>query len=82
MIKLEHNQLVLPLLPLRRLTPPHQKFYTMLSLLQDLSLPVLTIVQVALLVTYYLLAPLFDPLGDVKGPALTRYTRLKLNNGC
>lgn len=48
----------------------------MLSSLQDVSLPILIIAPVALLVPYYLLGPLFDPLRDVKGPALARYTRL------
>lgn len=40
------------------------------------SLPVLVAIPVALITLYYLLGALLDPLRDVQGPTLSRYTRL------
>ncbi|OJJ06606.1 hypothetical protein ASPVEDRAFT_140374 [Aspergillus versicolor CBS 583.65] len=43
---------------------------------QPLSVPLLISASGALLFLYYLVPALLSPLGDVKGPALARYTRL------
>ncbi|CAG8901745.1 unnamed protein product [Penicillium egyptiacum] len=50
----------------------------MISQLASLPYDVLTLIAAAstLLILYYLLWDLFSPLHDVKGPTLTRYTRL------
>ena len=48
----------------------------MLFTLQDVGSSGLILGLTALLVVYYLLGPFFDPLRDVGGPALARYTRL------
>lgn len=40
------------------------------------NLPVIIVTPVILLALFYLLTPFFDPLRDVKGPGLARYTRL------
>lgn len=41
-----------------------------------LNVPLLIAVSSALLLLYYLVPALLSPLGDVKGPAFARYTRL------
>lgn len=46
-----------------------------LTYLRD-NVPMLILASSALLVLYYLLGALFNPLRDVTGPALARYTRL------
>lgn len=48
----------------------------MISQLAYLPYDVLIAATSALLILYYLLGALFSPLRDVKGPTLTRYTRL------